>query len=124
LDAGRADRSLPRAYRLVSSEDFHRVYQRSRRGRLGPFAWFARHNACGHPRLGLAVPKKVMKKATDRSRVKRLIRESFRYNRDKLPSADIVVSVKAAPRDLYDPAFGRLVDRVWEDMMSRFLKAP
>ena len=45
-------------------------------------------------RLGLAVAKKRLKRAVDRNRIKRLIRESFRQQRDRLKGLDIVVLVK------------------------------
>ncbi len=45
-------------------------------------------------RLGLAIPKKLAKRAVDRNRIKRLIRENFRTSR---PSEvfDLVVKLKA-----------------------------
>lgn len=119
MAAGRPDRSYPKAYRLASSEDFRRVYRNARRGSAGPFAWHARLNGGLHARLGLAVPKRVVKRATDRSRLKRLIRESFRHNLDRLPAVDIVVSVKTLPADVHDPARHVEIARVWEGVLSK-----
>ena len=45
-------------------------------------------------RLGLAIPKKLAKRAVDRNRIKRLIRESFRTSRPN-DSFDVVVKLKA-----------------------------
>ena len=47
-----------------------------------------------HKRLGLAIPKKLAKRAVDRNRIKRLIRENFRISRPE-ESFDIVVKLKA-----------------------------
>ena len=44
-----------------------------------------------HPRLGLAIAKRLMQRAVDRNRVKRLVRESFRLHQSRLPSRDYVV---------------------------------
>jgi len=44
-------------------------------------------------RLGLVVPKRILKRAVDRNRAKRQIRESFRLARPELPAWDIVVLV-------------------------------
>ncbi|HSH44049.1 MAG TPA: ribonuclease P protein component [Arenicellales bacterium] len=114
MAAGRADRSFPKACRLVSSDDFRRVYRNARRGRVGPFAWHACPNNQGQARLGLAVPKRVLKRATDRARVKRLIRESFRHHRSELPAVDVVVTLKTQPRDVHDPALHAQIARIWE----------
>jgi ribonuclease P protein component len=51
----------------------------------------ARENGQRHPRLGLAIARKTLRRAVDRNRVKRLIRESFRLNAGRLPAVDIVV---------------------------------
>lgn len=42
-------------------------------------------------RLGLVVGKRLMKRAVDRNRVKRVARERFRLIRDQLPRLDIVI---------------------------------
>jgi ribonuclease P protein component len=46
-------------------------------------------------RLGLAIPKKLSKRAIDRNRIKRLIRENFRRAAFNQPT-DIVVKLKMA----------------------------
>jgi ribonuclease P protein component len=51
----------------------------------------ARPNAEGYARLGLAIAKKCARRAVDRNRLKRLVRESFRKQRLSLPRADLVV---------------------------------
>jgi ribonuclease P protein component len=123
LAAGRADRSFPKTCRLVSSDDFRRVYRNARRGRVGPFSWHARPNNRGHARLGLAVPKRVLKRATDRARVKRLIRESFRHHRSELPAVDVVVTLKTQPRDVHDPALHGQITRIWEAVSTHLREA-
>ena len=51
----------------------------------------------GFPRLGIAVPKRIAG-AVARNRMRRLIRETFRLNRDKLPgSIDLLVVVQKTP---------------------------
>lgn len=61
--------------------------------------WFTLHvakNALNHARVGYTVSRKVSKKAVERNRIKRIIRESFRHNQADLGSVDYVVVAKAA----------------------------
>ena len=59
----------------------------------GPLRLLAVPNRMHGARLGLVVPKRVLKRAVDRNRAKRQIRESFRLARPGLPAWDIVVVV-------------------------------
>ena len=51
----------------------------------------ARFNNSDNPRLGITLSKKRVKFAHDRNRIKRIIRESFRLQRQTFPNIDIVV---------------------------------
>jgi ribonuclease P protein component len=57
------------------------------------FTLLAKKNSCQHPRLGLAIAKKSVKKAVCRNSIKRLVRESFRVQQG-LGGIDIVVLAK------------------------------
>ncbi len=50
----------------------------------------------GRARLGLAISKKQVRRAVDRNRLKRLIRETFRCHKDQLVSVDLVVMARGA----------------------------
>ena len=58
------------------------------------FTVLARPGTCDNPRLGLAISKRVDKRAVARNRLKRLSREVFR--RQDLPAWDFVVMAKRA----------------------------
>jgi ribonuclease P protein component len=61
-----------------------------------------------HARLGLAIPKKNIKKAVDRNKLKRFVRESFRTNQQNLGGFDVVVLVKRdIPTLRKDALFGK-----------------
>lgn len=55
------------------------------------FTVLYRDNGIRAPRLGLAVSKKNCRQAVGRNRIKRIVRESFRLNQNRLPGIDIVV---------------------------------
>jgi ribonuclease P protein component len=50
-----------------------------------------RSNDLGYARLGLAISKKSLKTATERNRVKRVVRESFRAHAGDVGGFDVVV---------------------------------
>ena len=60
------------------------------RFRRGPFVLMAGATDAASARLGLIVAKRVLRRAVDRNRAKRVIRESFRQHGD-LPPLDVVV---------------------------------
>ena len=49
-------------------------------------------------RLGLAISKKNCRLATDRNRIKRVVRESFRHHQAALAGLDVVVINQPAAR--------------------------
>ena len=51
-------------------------------------------------RLGVVVAKKLLKKAVDRNKIKRVIREQFRCRRVSLPAYDLIVRLATKPKPL------------------------
>ena len=83
--------------RLLNKADFDRVFQKAEhRASSGPILILCRSNNLDHPRLGLVVRKKMLKRAVDRNRLKRLAREAFRLRQHDLPKVDIVVLNRSA----------------------------
>ena len=81
---------------LTASPEFERVYRKGSvyRGRL--FSVHALPNAIGEPRLGLSVSKKVGT-AVKRNKVRRRLKEVFRFSATRLPeNLDFVISARPA----------------------------
>ena len=64
-------------------------------------------------RLGLVIGKRAVRRAVDRNRVKRVLRETFRIRRLELPCVDIVVQLTGpvGGSDLR-AVFGELLDEL------------
>jgi len=50
----------------------------------------ARPNGLGHSRIGLVIPKKVVRCAVSRNRIKRVVRDTFRLRMVESTALDIV----------------------------------
>jgi ribonuclease P protein component len=75
----------------LKPDDYRRVFSDGQRSSDAYFLVLARPNQLTSPRLGLAVSKKNSRRAVDRNRIKRLIRESFRFHQHQLAGLDLVV---------------------------------
>ena len=92
----------PRRRRLSRSAEFERVYRqgRSKGNRFLVLYAFPREDDDAGPRLGLSVSRRVGG-AVERNRVKRVLREAFWEEAERLPSgSDYVVVARPDARGL------------------------
>lgn len=85
------DRRLRPGERLRDGAAFDRVFRRAARSKDRFFTVLARPGGSGATRLGMAISRRVDKRAVARNRIKRLVRESFRHHKDRLDGLDLVV---------------------------------
>lgn len=88
--------TFPKAVRLKSAKSFAAVFKQAKKLHFREFRVYLKANGLNYPRLGLAVSKKNAKKAVTRNLIKRIIRENFRENQEKLKGWDIVFVAKYA----------------------------
>lgn len=95
LEAGKGCFRFPHSARLTHQKDFQRVFDHATKSGDPCFTVLFTGNQQDYPRLGLAITKKVAKRAVDRNRIKRIVRESFRLNQHRLGRVDIVVLARS-----------------------------
>jgi len=72
-------------------------------------------------RLGLAISKKNAKRAVDRNRIKRIIRESFRLNLQTLPPIDMVVMAKPVTKNADNQQIFYSLEQHWNKLRQKFM---
>jgi len=109
---------LPRDARLRRPGDFAAL--RTSSGRAGGRCFHLRYreNGLGHARLGLAISKRVSRRAVERNRIKRLLRESFRRVRHQLPAVDLMVMAREQAAGVPGAELLREIDGLWKKLMA------
>lgn len=114
---------FPREARLLSGGAFKRVFDARQ---VESNRYFRIHWA-GHPksedgpptcspaaaRLGLAIAKRVARRAVDRNRIRRVARESFRQRRQKLRPVDFVVLAKPPATEADSRTLKLALEQLW-----------
>ena len=73
-------------------------------------------NELQHPRLGLAISRKVARTAVARNRIKRVIRESYRLRQTRLGSLDIVVLGRAGVASQSKKMLHDELENLWKEL--------
>lgn len=102
--------------RLLDQEDYNRVFSEGKRKESLYLRLLIRVNNLGYPRLGLRISKKNVKRATDRNRIKRIIREQFRLSQYRLNSLDIVLISKKGIGTLSNKDLRSYLDALWQEL--------
>jgi len=118
---------FPRSARLTTPTDFSRVFQRNAVSSDRYFRVMARPGASDTSRLGMAVSRKVDKRAVVRNRIKRVVRESFRHYRSNPGiTLDIVVLARADSATISRSQLFQSLERHWREVERkaerRFMK--
>ncbi|NIM29166.1 MAG: ribonuclease P protein component [Gammaproteobacteria bacterium] len=105
--------------RLRTASDFERVFRRAQKSSGEALTVLARRSGRRSARLGLAIPRRQIRRAVERNRVKRLIRESFRYHQVLLRGLDVVVIGRGALAHKDSEGILRCLERHWQQVSAR-----
>ncbi|MFT4058224.1 MAG: ribonuclease P protein component [Legionella sp.] len=96
------------------------MFEQAKKIVTSDFIILFRENNLGYARLGLALSKKMIAKAHDRNRIKRLIREGFRQ-RD-LPAIDMIFLARQGVAKQANSKINTRLGKSWEKLTSCFGK--
>jgi ribonuclease P protein component len=82
--------------KLRKTDEFSSVFRFKCLQRGNCLDLYARPNDLAFPRLGLVVPKRILARAVDRNRVRRILREAFRLAQAGLGGLDVIFRLRPA----------------------------
>ena len=108
--------SFNKSERLVLKADFSAVFETpGGRFSTNSLSMLYRKNDLELSRIGIIVPKKIVRLATARNRHKRLLKEQFRRAKKFLPNVDIVLLLK---KKVDENELNRGCERIWNFLAS------
>jgi ribonuclease P protein component len=114
---------FPRGVRIRTQYEYKAVFDNPHRFTADNLVALCQQNSLRHARLGVTVPKKGFKLATDRNTVKRVIRESFRKRQAQLNSLDIVILVRQPRTTFSKRELRECIERLWRKVETQFAGA-
>lgn len=105
--------SFPRSARILIAADFAAINRIGRRVGTDHFIAQVRDNPEGIARVGLAVSRRVSKRAVERNRIKRQVRESFRQRRVGFPGFDVMVIARSSAASNDNSHLRSDLERLW-----------
>ena len=110
---------FPSDLRLTSPDDYKKVFAKPVKSGDQYFTLLAVKNTLDHPRLGLAIAKKNIKKAVQRNAIKRAVRENFRIRQHSLGSMDVVVLARKEAIGAPAEILCRSLEKHWIRLIAR-----
>ena len=113
--------AFPKENRLLTSRDFSSVFEdASVKAPHSQLLLLARPNNLPNPRLGLVIAKKNVRLASQRNRIKRVLREQFRQHQPDLCGLDIIALARRGIDQLHQPQLNHLVIRQLNKLSRKF----
>ncbi|MBO1898436.1 ribonuclease P protein component [Shewanella sp. BF02_Schw] len=112
--------TFSRELRLLTPAQFKSVFSNPIKASSAEITLLAIPNSEQHPRLGLTVAKRFVKRANQRNRIKRVIRDSFRLHQQDIPDIDIVVLVRNGVMEMENAELHKLIEKLWRKLSRRY----
>jgi ribonuclease P protein component len=110
---------FPPQLRLKKPAEYKKVFAKPLKLSDKYFTLLAIKNEFDHPRLGLAIAKKNIRKAVRRNMIKRAVRENFRIQQRCLGNIDIVVLARREALDAPLELLRKSLEKHWLKLVSR-----
>lgn len=116
--------SFPKSLRLLTPAEFKQVFDSAAlKVSTKEVLILARANQLDHPRLGLVIAKKHVRRATARNRIKRIIRETFRLHQHLFTGTaaglDVVILARAGLDRLDNAALHQQLPSLWRQLQRK-----
>lgn len=112
---------FPRQVRVRTQYEYQAVFKKPYRVSVDYLIALCHQNTHSLSRLGVSVPKRAVKQASDRNTVKRVIRESFRRRQAQFDSLDIVIVVKSPPSTVTKRELSECIERLWQKVQTQLV---
>lgn len=115
---------LTKNHRLQNSQDFGRVFEQTDLKVSTPsMLVLATNTSKCCARLGLVISKKNVGCAVARNRIKRLCREAFRLNTQRLPKMDLVFLAKSGINSQENHEITTMINKLINQLITKILPA-
>ncbi|NOQ76884.1 MAG: ribonuclease P protein component [Methylococcaceae bacterium] len=111
--------SFPSRLKLEDPAAYKKVFAKPVKSTDKFFTLLALRNDLDHPRLGLAIAKKNIRKAVTRNLIKRAVRENFRLKQYDLINIDIVVLARRDAANASSAVLSKSLDKHWLKLTNR-----
>ena len=111
--------NFPSELRLKKPAEYKKVFAKPVKSSDTYFTLLAIKNDFDHPRLGLAIAKKNIRKAVHRNVIKRAVRENFRIQQQSLGNIDIVVLARREAVDASQELLRKSLEKHWLRLVSK-----
>ncbi len=119
-----AKQGFTKASRLLGPPQFSRVFEKTdfKLSTATLLVLVSKSNQA--PRLGIVIAKKHVKGATQRNRLKRIIRESFRLRKEEFGTIDMVILARHGLQHLSNQDVFSQLEYLFDELKTKLNRKP